>query len=181
MKTKIPARPERIDLKRRNLIAAAPGLLIVPRFVLGGQGFVAPSDRLNIAAVGAGGKGRSDIESVAHENIYAVCDVDDQRLADTLSREFAATFRDKAKTYRDYRVMLDENPEIDAVLISAPDHMHAPVAARAMDLGKHLYVQKPLCHTVRRGPLSRSPGPGKQCRYADGQSGPCRGRRAADQ
>ena len=148
MKSNKPESPEPVDRKRRSLIAAAPAFMIVPRFVLGGQGYVAPSDKLNIAAVGAGGKGSSDISSVAHENIYAICDIDDNRLASTLAEEFAAPFRDKVKTYRDYRQMLDGNPQIDAVLISTPDHMHAPIAAHAMDLGKHLYVQKPLCHTV---------------------------------
>lgn len=136
---------------RRQFIkqaGALSGIMIVPRAVLGGENHVAPSDRLNIAAVGAGGKGRSDIESVAHENIYALCDIDDTRLADTLNQEFAAPFREKAKTYRDYRDMLESNPEIDAVLISTPDHMHAPIAMHAMSLGKHVYVQKPLCHTV---------------------------------
>ena len=136
---------------RRDFIrntAAASAFIIVPRHVLGGPAYVAPSDKVNIAAVGAGGKGRSDIQSVSHEYIYAVCDIDDNRLAETLKQDWTASFREKAKTYRDYRVMLDENPEIDAVLISTPDHMHAPIAAHAMDLGKHLYVQKPLCHTV---------------------------------
>jgi len=136
---------------RRGFIkraGAASAFMIVPRAVLGGENYIAPSDKLNIAAVGAGGKGRSDIQSVAHENIYAICDMDDGRLADTLQQEFATAFRDKAKTYRDYREMLDNEPEIDAVLISTPDHMHAPIAMHAMNMGKHVYVQKPLCHTV---------------------------------
>ena len=72
---------------------------------------------------------------MAHENIYAICDIDDRRLADTLQQDFAAPFRDKTKTYRDYREMLDSEPEIDAVLISTPDHMHAPIAMHAMGLG----------------------------------------------
>lgn len=122
--------------------------MIVPRSVLGGENYVAPSDKLNIAAVGAAGKGTSDISSVAHENIYALCDVDDDRLAATLARDFAEGFKDRVKTYRDYREMLESNPEIDAVLVSTPDHMHAPIATLAMSMGKHVYVQKPLCHTV---------------------------------
>ncbi len=141
---------------RRDFIrsaGAATVFMIVPGGVLGGENRPAPSDRLNIAAVGAGGKGRSDIASVAHENIYAVCDIDDNRLAATLKEDFAAPFRDKVKTYRDYREMLDSEPEIDAVLISTPDHMHAPVAIHAMSLGKHVYVQKPLCHTVAEARL----------------------------
>ncbi len=139
------------NTSRRKFIktaGAASAFMIVPRAVLGGENYTAPSDRLNIAAVGAGGKGRSDIQSVAHENIYAVCDIDDNRLAETLQQDFAASFRDQVKTYRDYRDMLDNEPEIDAVLISTPDHMHAPIAMHAMGMGKHVYVQKPLCHTV---------------------------------
>ncbi len=154
--------PAVVDRKRRALLAAA-GFMIVPRHVLGGVGHLAPSDRLNIAAVGVGGRGSANIRAVAGgdsgdggsgesgatgENIVAVCDVDDGRLAAVLAEGFAAPFRDRARTYRDYRQMLDEIPEIDAVLISTPDHMHAPIAAAAMDLGKHLYVEKPLCHTV---------------------------------
>ncbi|MCY4357548.1 MAG: Gfo/Idh/MocA family oxidoreductase [Gammaproteobacteria bacterium] len=136
---------------RRQFIRQAgtlSGIMIVPRAVLGGENHIAPSDRLNIAAVGAGGKGRSDIESVAYENIYAICDIDDNQLAETLNQDFAASFRQQVKTYRDYRQMLDAEPEIDAVLISTPDHMHAPIAMHAMNLGKHVFVQKPLCHTV---------------------------------
>ncbi len=137
--------------QRRELLKATAALstfMIVPRHVLGGPAYVAPSDKLNIAAVGAGGKGRSDIQSVAHENIYAVCDIDDTRLAATLDQDWAASFKDKTKTYRDYREMLANEPEIDAVLISTPDHMHTPIASMAMNLGKHVYVQKPLTHTV---------------------------------
>lgn len=136
---------------RRNFLkstAGAAAFMIVPRHVLGGPAYVAPSDKINIAAVGAGGKGRSDIRSVAHENIYAVCDIDDNRLAATLDQDWAASFRDKTKKYRDYREMLESEPEIDAVIVSTPDHMHTPIASHAMNLGKHLYVQKPLTHTV---------------------------------
>jgi hypothetical protein len=125
----------------------------VPPHVPGGPAYVAPSDKINIAAVGAAGKGTTDIRSVAHENIYALCDIDDTRMAETLAEEFAAPFRDKTKKYRDYREMLDKEPEIDALLISTPDHMHAPVAMHAMALGKHVYVQKPLCHTVAEARL----------------------------
>ncbi len=136
---------------RRKFIKQASALstfMIVPRQVLGGEAHVAPSDKINIAAVGAAGKGATDIREVSHENIYAICDIDDNKLASTLAEDFAAPFRNRVKTYRDYREMLDNEPEIDAVLVSTPDHMHAPIAAHAMSLGKHLYLQKPLCHTV---------------------------------
>lgn len=144
------------SLGRRKFLktaAATSAFMIVPRHVLGGPAYVAPSDKINIAAVGASGKGTTDIRSVAHENIYAICDIDDTKIASTLAEEFAAPFREKVKIYRDYREMLDNEPEIDAVLVSIPDHMHAPVATHAMGLGKHLYVQKPLCHTVAEARL----------------------------
>lgn len=149
-KKKDPAPSLNYPTRRKFLkaTAALSTFMIVPRHVLGGPAYVAPSDKINIAAVGAGGKGRSDIQSVAHENIYAVCDIDDNRLADTLNQEWAASFKDKTKTYRDYREMLANEPEIDAVVISTPDHMHTPIASYAMSLGKHVYVQKPLTHTV---------------------------------
>lgn len=140
-----------VETSRRSFMkkaGVASSFMIVPSSVLGGENRLAPSDKINIAAVGAGGKGRTDIQMVSHENIYALCDIDDRRLADTLAQDFAAPFREKAKRYRDYREMLDNEPEIDAVLISTPDHMHAPIAMHAMSLGKHVYVQKPLCHTV---------------------------------
>ncbi len=136
---------------RRDFIkttAAASAFMIVPRHVLGGPAYVAPSDKINIAAVGVNGKGKTDIREVSHENIYALCDIDDRQLAATLEEDWTAPFRDKAVRYRDYRQMLDNEPEIDAVLISTPDHMHAPIATHAMSLGKHVYVQKPLTHTV---------------------------------
>ena len=104
-------------LPRRNLLKAAVGasvFMIVPRHVLGGPAYVAPSDKINIAAVGASGKGTSDIQALSRENIYAICDIDDTRLASTLAEEFALPFRDKVKTYRDYRQMLDNEPGIDA-------------------------------------------------------------------
>ena len=134
------------QLARRDFIktaAAASAFMIVPRHVLGGPAYVAPSDKINIAAVGAAGKGRTDIRSVMHENIYALCDIDDTKMADTLNQEWAAPFREKAKRYRDYREMLDNEPEIDAVLVSTPDHMHTPIAAHAMSLGT-------VCRSARR-------------------------------
>lgn len=105
---------------------------------------LAPSDRLNVAGIGCGGKGAGDVNDVAGlgENIVALCDVDDSRAADTYQRF------PHAKKYRDFRVMLDKHPEIDAVTVSTPDHMHAPAALWAMERGKHVFVQKPLCHTI---------------------------------
>jgi predicted dehydrogenase len=122
--------------------ATATVFTIVPRYVLGGAKYTAPSDKLNIACVGIGGKGHSDVHGVSSENIYALCDVDDVKAAETY-RDFP-----KAKRYTDFRKMLEKEKEIDAVTVTTPDHNHAVVAIAAMDLGKHVYVQKPLTHTV---------------------------------
>ena len=123
-------------------IAAGAAFTIVPRHVLG-RGFTAPSDKLNIACIGCGGKGRSDIDGVATENIYALCDVD-WSMAQDAFQNFP-----KAKRFRDYREMLDkEGKNIDAVTVSTPDHSHAPAGVAAMKLGKHAFVQKPLARTL---------------------------------
>ncbi len=107
-------------------------------------GYKSPNEKLNIASIGAGGKAASDIEACAQtENIVALCDVDDERAAKIYTR-----FPNPPK-YKDYRAMLEkENANIDAVIVTIPDHMHATAAIAAMQLGKHVYVQKPLAHTV---------------------------------
>ena len=142
---------EKQDQKsRREFIknsAAASSFFLVPRHVLGGAGFTAPSDQLNLAAIGAGGKGRSDILNASvkgRENVVALCDVDFSGSATASVKQFP-----KAKQYADYREMLDKEKDIDAVTISTPDHVHGPAAAYAMERGKHVYVQKPMTHNIR--------------------------------
>jgi predicted dehydrogenase len=135
---------------RRNFIKttalAAAGFMIVPRHVLGGKGFLAPSDRLMVAAVGVGGKGQSNIANIykgGKSEIAFLCDVDDRSAAVSV-KNFP-----KAKYYKDYREMLDkEGKSIDAVVVSTPDHNHAMIAMAAMQLGKHVYVEKPLTHDI---------------------------------
>ena len=107
-------------------------------------GYKSPNEKLNIASIGAGGKAASDIRGCAQtENIVALCDVDDVR-AKTIYTAF-----DKAPKYKDFRVMLDkEQNNIDAVIVTIPDHMHASAAIACMQRGKHVYVQKPLAHTI---------------------------------
>ncbi|MEZ0607625.1 Gfo/Idh/MocA family oxidoreductase [Fibrella sp. WM1] len=124
---------------------AAAAFTIVPRHVLG-KGYVAPSDKLNIAAVGCGGKADYNIQQAYNggtDNIVALCDVDDRQ---------AKKYREKfssAPYFRDYREMLDKaGKTIDAVIVTTPDHMHAPIAMAAMNLGKHVYVEKPLTHDI---------------------------------
>ena len=137
--------------------AAAAGLMIVPRHVLGGPGYTPPSDTLNIGCVGVGGKGSSDIRSCSGENIVALCDVDDTQVARFLKSDRNTpeqkTMFDKAGKYRDFRVMLEEEKSIDAVTVSTPDHSHAVAAMMAMKMGKHAFVQKPLTHTIKEARL----------------------------
>jgi len=138
------------DNSRRDFIKttalAAVGFIIVPRHVLGGKGFIAPSDRLTIASIGVGGKGEDDIDHFfksGKADIAYLCDVDDARAATTV-KNFP-----KAKYYKDWREMLNkESKNFDAVSVSTPDHNHAAAALAAMQLGKHVYVQKPLTHDV---------------------------------
>jgi predicted dehydrogenase len=131
-------------ISRRAFVggAAAAGMMIVPRHVLGGRGYQAPSDKLNIATIGAGGMGAGNTERCAAENIVALCDVDDERGANTYAKY------PNAARYRDFRVMLDKQKDIQAVIVATPDHTHAAAAMAAMQLGKHVYVQKPLTRTV---------------------------------
>lgn len=139
---------------RREFIknaALASSFFIVPRNVLGGVGYTAPSDQLLLAAIGAGGKGASDIELASvggRERVVALCDVDFSGTAKRSVEKFP-----DAKLYADYRIMLEEMPEIDALTISTPDHVHGPAAKFAMDKGKHVYVQKPMTHNIREARL----------------------------
>lgn len=130
----------------KNTAVAAAAFTIVPRFVLGGKGFTAPSDKLLIAGVGAGGKGQSDIAyfyKSGKAEIAFLCDVDDRRAAKSV-----ASFP-KAKYYKDWRELMDkEAKNFDAVSVSTPDHNHAIIALAAMQQSKHVYVQKPLSHDI---------------------------------
>ncbi len=129
----------------KNAGVAAAAFAIVPRFVLGGKGFVAPSDTLYIAGIGAGGKGEDDLAEMAkssHVKIVAFCDVDDRQAVKSRKN-----FKD-ANYYRDFRVMLDKESHVDACTVSTPDHTHAVAAMAAIVRGKHVYVQKPLTHDI---------------------------------
>lgn len=101
-----------------------------------------PNEKLNIAGIGAGGKGIADLSGCSSENIVALCDADLNQ-----TRQMAAK-HPNAKIYKDFRVMLEKQKDIDACTISTPDHFHAVAAMGAMLAGKHVYVQKPLTHTI---------------------------------
>jgi predicted dehydrogenase len=131
----------RTFLKTASLAAAA---LNVPNILRSqGAGSQPANDRLNIACVGVGGRGYHAVQGMKGENLVGLCDVDDERAAKTFG-EFPGVPR-----FRDFRVMLDNlGNRIDAVTVSTPDHMHFPVAMAALALGKHVFCEKPLTHTV---------------------------------
>lgn len=136
------------NISRRSFLrkgtAAAAALTIVPNVVLGkSHGHTAPTDKLNIAGVGVGGMGAANLKNMETENIVALCDVDWRYAKGTFDRY------PQAKRYWDYRKMLDEmGKSIDAVLIATADHTHCIISSDAMTAGKHVYVQKPLTHSV---------------------------------
>ncbi|MCX7866056.1 MAG: Gfo/Idh/MocA family oxidoreductase [Limisphaera sp.] len=110
---------------------------------------ISPNEKLNIGVVGAAGKGASDTDHCASENIVALCDVDEAHAAGQIKKY------PKAKFYRDWRKMLEQEKSLDAVIVSTPDHLHGVVAAAAIRLGKHVYCQKPLTQTVYEARLLR--------------------------
>lgn len=125
--------------------AAAFGFQFVPAHVVRAQsGSRAPSEKIRIAVIGCGGRGAVDLQGVSGEEIVALCDVDDRRAA----KSFEA--HPKAKRFKDFRKMFDAmSNEIDAVVVATPDHTHAAACLPALQLGKHVYCEKPLAHTVK--------------------------------
>jgi predicted dehydrogenase len=123
--------------------AAIGAFTVVPRHVLGGAGHTAPSEKLNIASIGAGGQAAHDLRQMESENIVALCDVDWRRAGGMFRRH------PDARKYRDFREMLEkEDDKIDAVVVAIPDHMHAAASMAAIKRGKHVYCEKPLTHDV---------------------------------
>jgi len=132
---------------RRTFLAttatAAAAITILPSNVVSGMGYKAPSDKLNIAGIGVGGMGHGNLKNLKSENIVGLCDVD-WKYADGCFKDFPG-----AKKYKDWRVMYDElGKSIDGVMIATADHTHAITAAHAISMGKNVYVQKPLTHSV---------------------------------
>ncbi len=126
----------------RNVSSAGVALTIVPSISVSGLGHIAPSDKLNIAAIGIGGKGNVNLRNMVGQNIVALCDVD-YDYANSVFKTYP-----KAAKYQDFRIMLEKQKDIEAVIIATPDHTHALAAATCMEQGKHVYVQKPLTHSV---------------------------------
>ncbi len=137
------------SLTRRKFLgtsaAAIAGLTIVPRHAVSGLGHTAPSDKLNIAGVGIGGRGAGVLSVVSQtENIVSLCDVDwNPRVQKVFS-----TYPN-ARKHKDFRIMLDKDKDIDGVIIATPDHTHAIISLDAMRRGKHVYTEKPLTHTIK--------------------------------
>lgn len=183
-------------ITRRKFVAgttgAAAGLMIVPRHVLGGVGFNAPSDTVNFALIGCGGQGKTDSGELIQggQNMVALCDVDfgyvDREIANmtrpreggrrpgapAMSAEQQSRMQrmmeerraqalklqesyQKAKRYTDFRKMLEEQKDIDAVVVATPDHTHAVIGKTAMELGKHAYIEKPLTWSVNEARVLR--------------------------
>ena len=135
------------NLTRRGFLAKTAAnvtaLSVVPSSVLGLRGAESPNNKLNIAAIGLNSQGHSDLQGMTSENIVALCDVDTRYYAKS-AQQFP-----QAKRFQDFRKMFDEmDKQIDAVLIATPDHWHAALAMRAMKMGKHVYCEKPLAHSI---------------------------------
>jgi predicted dehydrogenase len=135
------------SLSRRGLLrasaAAVPALFTISA---GSRRVLGANDRLDVGVIGVGGRGGSNLDAVAGENIVALCDVDSGTLGGAASR-FPAAAR-----FSDYRAMLAD-AKLDAVVISTPDHHHAPATVRALRRGLHVYCEKPLTHTVEEARL----------------------------
>lgn len=135
-------------ISRRKFIgtttAAMAGFTILPSHTVYGLGHASPSSKLNVAGIGIGGMGRGVIENISRsENIVALCDVDWNENVERVFKTYPG-----AKRYMDYRIMLDNQKDIDAVIVATPDHTHAIISMEAIKRGKHVYTEKPLSRTV---------------------------------
>ena len=132
----------RRDFIKKSALTAA-SITILPSFTVSGLGHRMPSDKLNIVGVGVGGKGHHNLRGMLPENIIGLCDVD-WNYAENCFKEFP-----DVKKYKDWRIMFDElGKEMDAVMVATSDHTHAIIAATALTMGKHVYCQKPLTHSI---------------------------------
>jgi hypothetical protein len=130
-------------LSRRTAIAAGLAPLIVPRHVLGGAGYQAPSDKLAIACVGVGGMGKNYLDGCKSEQIVALCDLDYEFSAPVFKTYPAAM------VYRDFRKMFDqEHKNFDALIVATPDHWHSHLVLAGLAMDKHIYCAKPITHTI---------------------------------
>ncbi|MCY2953231.1 MAG: Gfo/Idh/MocA family oxidoreductase [Planctomycetota bacterium] len=159
------------EVNRRQFLgaaaAAAAAFTILPRHVLGGPKFVAPSEKVNVAIIGAGGQGRTNAQNLFNEDAAQIIALADPAEQTDLGRFYYGglggrkpvkaeiekhyskkTPNFRCKDYVDFREMLDKEKSIDAILCATPDHLHAFVAITAMKMGKHVYCEKPLAHNI---------------------------------
>ncbi len=149
------------DISRRSMMATAVAASAFARPALAQTRRIAPSDKVNVAIVGAGGQGANNAFKLLGQNIVATSDVDYDHVRKatpvtrpapiTAPRQPQKDAYDKAARFTDYRRMFDEQKGIDAVVIATPDHHHAVAARMAMERGLHVYVQKPLTYTNQEG------------------------------
>jgi predicted dehydrogenase len=133
--------PTRRDFVKTSLLGLG-ALTVLPSSVISGLGHVPPSEKLNIAGIGVGGRGFKNLSNLKNENIVALCDVDSDYGSKAFRRWGMAT------QYTDFRVMLEKEKSIDAVVIATPDHTHSVAAMASMQLQKHVFVQAPMAHAV---------------------------------
>jgi len=133
-----------LPTSRRRFLAAAASISVLPRHLFAQGGRAGANGRLKVAGIGIGGMGKSNLHQIdqAGHDIVALCDVDSAYAAPVVARYPKATF------FTDYRELLEKQRDLDAVMIATPDHTHALIAAAAIKAGKHVFVQKPLCHDV---------------------------------
>ncbi len=138
------------SLSRRHFLhgaaVAGAGLTILPGGILSGKN--APSNKLNIALIGADGRARAHYDAIAPENVTAICDIDEKHIANAAKRF------PKAKKYVDWRKCLEQK-DLDAVVICTLDHTHSFIANWAMNRGLHVYCEKPLANTVKEARIVR--------------------------
>lgn len=142
----IPSFMEHLQGRRKFIgtaTSAFAGIMFLPSHVIAGLGHRPPSDRLNIAGIGVGGNGYLNLKKMDTENIVALCDVDAAFASRNSFREW-----DTVPHYSDFRVLFDKQKDIDAVMIATPDHTHALPAMMAMSMGKHVYLETPLTHSI---------------------------------
>jgi len=167
---KQPTGSRGVGISRRDFIGAAAAFTIIPRYVLGARGYVPPSDKVNIAVIGTGGQGRTNIQALLQHpdaHVMAICDVTEEadysrfyyrglagrgpvkKLIDKYYSSRPATQNyPPCASYIDFRRMLEKEKAIDAVLVATPDHIHAVATMAAIKNGKHVYCEKPLTHSV---------------------------------
>src|SRR5258705_7232040 len=157
-------------LTRRRFIKtstlAASGILVAGPLRSAAPRRGSAGEKLNVGIIGAGGKGEENIRGLSSENIIAVCDVDENRAGASLKK------LSEAKRYKDFRKMLETEKTLDAVVVTTPDHIHAPAAVMAMKLGKHVYCEKPLTPTIYEARVMRETAAKQKNATQMGNQGP---------